>query len=126
MYKKEILKYILIGFLTTLISFIFYYTGIYLGVNYGVANILSNVVSIIFAFFANTYFVFTYKTKGVAQLLLLFCKFSSIRIIFMFGETFLLFIIIDLLSLDPYIAKFISTAIVILMNYIVSKFFIYQ
>lgn len=122
----EIYMYLIIGVLTTLISFIVYGVLVYFNAEVETANIISNIISIIFAFIANSLFVFNFKFTNLKLTLIKFFQFSFFRIILMLLETGLLWLLVKNIGFDKYICKFATTCLIVALNYILSKFVIYK
>lgn len=122
----EIYMYLIIGVFTTLLSLVLYTILSKLGFSVSTSNIISNIIAIVFAFITNSIFVFRYKFTSIKLLLIKFFQFSFLRIVIMFLETIALIFIVDYLDFNKYISKFITTILIIIINYIISKYIIYK
>ena len=122
---KELFRYGIIGVLTTIINIIFYYVFVdILKINYIISTILSWLVAVIFAFFGNKYVVFkNNQTKGFWKELNYFMltRYTT-GIIYIF----IMFLGVDLLKKNDFIIKIISNIIVIILNYILAKLFVFK
>ena len=124
----EIIRYLIIGILTTLVSLGTYYALVLTILNpddalqVQVANVISWVVSVLFAYFTNRSFVFKVKDSHVLSE---FCKFVASRIFTLLVDMAIMFIFVSLLHLDDKIIKLITQVIVIVLNYILSKFLVF-
>lgn len=117
--NKEIIKYLIVGILTTILSiFIYFVSSELLGFGYIVSNIFSWVLSIIFAFFMNKKIVFN-STDGLWQEQ--FVNFTGSRLITLVVEIALMFIFLNILTLTNMVAKVIAQLIIIVLNYIFGK-----
>lgn len=129
-YKRheEIINYLFIGGCTTLISLIAYYFSVFTFLNPNVswelqlANIISWVVGVIFAFITNRKIVF--KSKNV-KVLKEVEKFLGARIVTLLIDMIFMYMTVTVLSLNDKIMKIISNIIVIVLNYIFSKLFVF-
>jgi Predicted membrane protein len=123
---EEVFNYLIVGGLTFLVSILSYYVlARLLNIEIMTSNVLSWVIAVIFAFFMNKIFVFKSKQKGnkLAKEVIEFVKF---RILSLVIELVLIYITVKVLKFDDMIMKIIAQIIVILLNYIFSKFFIFK
>ena len=90
-----------------------------------VSNIIAWLVSVIFAYFTNKLFVFESKSwnSGVLGELL---RFVGSRVTSGVIETVSLLVTVDILGWNGNIMKLFLAAIVIVLNYILSKFFVFK
>lgn len=124
----EIIRYLIIGILTTLVSLGTYYALVLTVLNpdnaleLQIANIISWIVSVIFAYFTNRSFVFKVKDSHILSE---FFKFVISRIFTLLVDMAIMFIFVSLLHLDDKIVKLITQVVVIVLNYILSKFLVF-
>lgn len=131
LYKKyeEIINYLVVGFLTTLVSLIIYYglAFTYLNPNKAIelqiANVISWIGSVLFAFITNRKFVFKSKNKKVLNEL---STFVGSRVLTLLIDIVLMFILVTSLKFNDKISKLISQVFVIIFNYIFSKVFVFK
>ena len=131
-YKKheEIINYIISGGVTTVVSLITYYLCIYTFLSpdnafeLQVANIISWVAGLIIAYITNRLFVFKSKSKK-KQRLKEITKFVSSRITTLLVDMLIMFLTVTLLHLNDKIMKIISNVVVIVLNYVLSKIFVF-
>lgn len=124
----EIIRYLIIGILTTLVSLGTYYAltltvldpeDVY---ELQLANIISWVISVLFAYFTNRSFVFKVKDTHILSE---FFKFVMSRIFTLLVDMAIMFVFVSLLHLDDKIIKLVTQVIVIVLNYILSKFLVF-
>ena len=123
MYKKynEIINYVIFGVLTTLVSLVTYYLcSKVFHIYYLVSNVISFIISVLFAYVTNKIYVFKSDAKGSKVLKELFAFVSS-RILSFIIENVILVILVSVIKLDDMISKTIVQIIVIILNYILSK-----
>lgn len=120
-------RYIFAGALTTFVNF-FVFTLLckvfLLDVN--ISNIISVILSILFAYVINKIYVFEAKTKNFKDLFFEFFKFISARGVTMLIEVGGVFVLYSLLKIDELISKLIINVIVLILNYIISKFLVFK
>lgn len=119
-------KYIIAGGATTVVNFVVF--GILndvFGINVNISNIISVVCSILFAYVVNKLYVFSSKTSGGRALLVEFSKFVGARAFTMVVEVGGVFLL-DLLHWNGFVAKLATQVIVLVSNYVISKFFVFK
>lgn len=120
----EVFNYLFIGGCTTLISIIIYaFCTRLFGLSLIISNIISWIISVIFAYFSNRVVVFkSSSTKYLKE----FLSFTSSRIITLFLDTFLMILFVKKLFINDIISKIIVQIVVIIGNYILSKLFVFK
>lgn len=125
---EEIINYLFIGGCTTLISLVAYYISVFTFLDPNVswelqlANIISWIVGVIFAFITNRKVVFKSKNKKVLNEVE---KFLGARIVTLLIDMLFMYLTVTVLSLNDKIMKIISNVIVIILNYVFSKLFVF-
>ena len=126
--NKEIINYLIIGGLTTLVSLIIYYILVLTILNpensieLQIANIISWICAVTFAYFTNRKYVFESKNKSKKELI----KFFLLRIGTLLIDMALMYIFVSTLHFNDKIIKIIVQIVVIILNYIFSKFFVFK
>ena len=87
-----------------------------------IANILSWIGAVIFAYFTNKYYVFKDDRKDKTGII----KFFSSRIVTLLLDMLLMYILVTKLGFNDKIIKIIVQVIVIVGNYVLSKFFVFK
>lgn len=125
--KKEILLYLFFGGLTFLISmFMFIILNKFMNMNELSANVYSWVVAVLFAFITNKLYVFTSPKTSFVNNLKQLVTFSSGRVMTLILEEGILYIFVMVLGFPGIAIKFIAQVIVIVLNYIISKIFVFR
>ena len=91
-----------------------------------VSNGIAWVVAVIFAYISNKLFVFFSKTDNVKELIKEIILFFSARIYTLIIETIFLNVTIDFYHYNSIFMKIISNIIVIILNFIFSKIFVFK
>ena len=126
---EEFIRYIIIGGLTTLVSLGVYYLLVYTILNPDIpfelqlTNIISWIVSVTFAYFTNRSFVFKSRDKSNFKEVL---EFYLSRVSTLVLEMILMYLLVTVLHFNDKIIKIIAQVIVILANYILSKFIVFK
>lgn len=124
---KEIVRYIIVGGFTTLFNLIVFTTSCkFLKIDVNVSNIISIILSIIFAYITNKIFVFESHTHSLKELYLECSKFISARFLTMIIEVGGVFILYNIIGQDELVAKLETQVIVLIGNYLISKFFVFK
>ena len=121
---KEILCYLFFGAVTTAVSIISFAVFEYLKIDALVANIFSWILSVFVAFITNSLWVFEgdLKTEFIKKAL----KFYAARLFTLLVEEVLLFIFIKLLHFDALFVKCLAQIIVVVLNYVISKLYVFS
>ena len=121
---KEIILYLVFGVLTTIVGIItFYLFYRILGMHELIANIFSWILAVLFAYYTNAKWVFINKNSNEASTLI---KFFAGRLFSFFVEEIILIIFVTKLGFDGVLIKVIAQVIVIVLNYIISKLFVFK
>lgn len=129
LYKKyrEIIDYIIFGGLTTLVNIVaFFIFETLLGWPYLIANAIAIVLSILFAYITNKLFVFKTRDMTFNENAIEFVKFIGFRLVSGLADMAAMWILVDLISIDTNIAKLLTQFIVVVLNYVFSKLFIFK
>lgn len=128
LYKhKEIILYIVFGVMTTAISIIVYwFFNVKLGVDELLSNIISWIFSVLFAFVTNRIWVFESKTSGLKNYFLQMLSFYVGRLSTLAVEELILLVFIKRLSFESMAVKIVASVVVIILNYVISKLFIFR
>ncbi len=129
---SEAVRYIFIGGCTTLVNllsfgFLCYLTPLGnsdLGIT--VSNVISVMIAILFAYFANKIFVFRSKTKTVKELIIEMSKFIGARLGTMLIEVGGVWIAVSLLNQNEMVGKLETQILVLIGNYFISKFLVFR
>ncbi len=116
--------YLVFGVLTTVVSFAVFCVFEFAGANYMVSTVFKNVAGILFAYFTNRGIVFGSKATG-GQKAAEFFKFVSSRLLTFGFDMLFMFLMVDRLGVNDLIAGALSTVIVIVLNYVLSKLFVF-
>jgi cell wall teichoic acid glycosylation protein gtcA len=91
-----------------------------------IANIIAWILAFIFAFITNKLFVFESKSWETQIAMKEFVGFLSARLATGILDTVLMWLFVSIISLDDTLSKIIINILVIIINYIASKFFIFK
>ena len=126
---REVIAYLIIGFLTTVLNLFTYYvcTKYFLNpekiINVEIANVIAWVVGVIFAYVTNRVIVFRSKNENVVSEGV---KFFLGRIFTLLLELVLMALMVSVLRINDKIAKIICQVVIIVGNYLISKIFVFK
>ena len=138
---KELITYVIFGVLTTLVNFFAFwlFTKILGEELYLINNAIAWVVGVIFAYITNKLFVFESKSWDLKVVTKEITGFLGARIFSFLVEEGGMFLFITVLGLGEksltilnltitgqFIVKILLAVIVVVMNYVFSKFFIFK
>ena len=124
---REIILYLVFGGLTTLVNFVVYFlctSG--LSLSWSVSNVAAWVLAVLFAYVTNRIWVFQSKTKGASALLREFLSFVLCRLLSLGFDMAIMFLCVDVLHINDLIAKVFTQVVVIVLNYVFSKWIIFR
>ena len=130
LYKKyeEIINYIIVGVLTTVVSWLAYAVcKLFMNVDNAfqmqLAVIIRWIAGVVFAYFTNRKYVF--KSKNTNMIKEAF-DFTTSRLVTLFLDMFVMWVLPTVFGVDDWISTFISAVLVTVTNYIFSKFLVFN
>lgn len=124
---KHLVLYCIFGALTTFVNYIVFFP-LYNVAHFSatLSNGISWGVAVLVAFLTNKTFVFKSKDWSAGKILPEFVRFTACRMGSGILETGVLFFAVDLLQYNGNLCKIIVSVMNIVLNYIFSKFFVFQ
>lgn len=124
---RGILLYLFFGGLTTLVNYVIYFPLYYFcDMPASVINILAWTCAVIFAFFTNKPFVFESHDWSAEVVFPELGKFVGSRVFSGLAETGLIALTVDLLKWSGTAMKIAASILVIILNYIASRWFVFH
>ena len=129
MIVKETLLYIISGVASVVITLIIYYFCVFIFLDANdafelqVANVLSWFVAVVFVYFTNRKYVFCSSNPKIIREMF---GFLLSRLFTLLVDMAIMFAFVSFAHFDDKIFKIISQIIVIVLNYIISKFLIFN
>lgn len=124
---KEGMRYLVFGGFTTVVNIIVFYicqSGFKLSTI--ISNIIAWIIAVFFAYITNKWCVFYSEAEDIKALFKEISSFFGARVFTLVIETIFLKITIDLIGMNSILMKIISNIIVIVLNFIFSKLFIFK
>ena len=124
---RDTIPYLIFGVLTTLVNIVtFDVLWQFLGWNYQIANALAYLISVIFAYVTNKLWVFNSHTNTWSAFFKEMGSFFLFRAASWVIDQGTMTIGVSLLHGNGLIVKIIANVVVIVLNYIFSKFIIFR
>ena len=123
----EPITYLFFGGLTTVVNIVVYLIfreGI--GLYYQTANVISWIASVLFTYFTNKLCVFEAKTETQQESWAAFGKFIFFRVLSLGLDMLCMYLFISILATGDLVAKLVTQVVVVLANYVFSKFLIFN
>lgn len=125
LYENDVVRYVFFGGCTTLVNLACFYVLRKCGIELNTANFISIITAIIFAYIVNSKYVFQDKCETFKEHIRPFCKFISARLLTMVIEIGGVWLLVEIMMLNDMAGKFCTQFIVLILNYIFSKFFVF-
>lgn len=123
---KEFISYGIWGVVTTLLHILLFWILIKIGIKYYIANIITLITIKALAYIINKVFVFKSKCKNKKELVSEIIKYIISRLFTMIIDYIGLIILVEVFKMDEMIGKIIVLIIVVIINYILSKKYVYK
>lgn len=123
---KEVILYLVFGGLTTLVNIVSYAVfARILNMDTVTGTSVAWLISVIFAYITNKIFVFESKTNTFALLVKECVSFFGCRLATGLLDVLIMFVSVNILHFNDMVMKILSNILVIILNYIFSKLFIF-
>lgn len=123
---KEMILYLICGGMAFVLSVaLFAFFHITMRINELTANILSWVITVVFAFYTNKYIVFEDHGQTGKTFWEQFLSFTGGRLVTLGAEEVILFVFITWLAFASVPVKIFAQIVVIVLNYIISKWYVF-
>ena len=123
----DILTYLVFGVLTTVVNYVIY-LPLYnlMGMSATASNAIAWVAAVAFAYLTNKPFVFRSHDWSMKTVIPELTKFVSCRIGSGVLETLIILVTVDILGWNGNIWKLFTSILVVVLNYVASKLFIFK
>lgn len=124
---KEVILYLVFGVLTTVVNIAVYLLcSKLIDIDVVISNILAWFVSVLFAYVTNRKWVFESSAVGFSSVMREAIGFFAGRIGTGVMDTLLMYLTVEILHYDDLLMKILVNVIVIVANYLISKFLIFR
>ena len=124
---KEVILYIFFGGCTTLVNIVVYYLCAHpLDMSTTMSTIISWILSVTFAYVTNKIWVFESNVDNKHDLLKEIVSFYGCRLSTGILDLIIMIVFVDILMFNDLIIKILSNILVIVLNYVASKLYIFK
>lgn len=124
---RDAIVYLIFGVLTTVVNYLVYLPCYnLLGISSAVSNVIAWAAAVLFAFVTNKPFVFRSHDWSRAVVIPEFVKFVGTRLGSGGIETAILLLSVDILGWNGNVWKLLTSVIVVVLNYIGSKWLVFR
>lgn len=123
--NRETITYILFGVLTTIVNFLSYEGLFRLGLSNMTANWMAWIIAVTFAYIVNKWSVFRSRSSNIKEELVKMGKFYGARLVSLGVEQLGMLVFVEVLGFHRWLIKGGLSFIVIVLNYIFSKLYIF-
>ena len=126
---REIVRYLIVGVLTTVVSLGIYYLLVYTildpsnPISLQIANVVSWIGAVLFAYVTNRKFVFQSKNEHVKKEAL---SFFGSRVVTLLMDMAIMFVGVSVLRYSDKWMKLVSQVVITVLNYVFSKLFVFR
>lgn len=121
---KEALSYLFYGVLTTLVNWgVFQVLNDTFSVNWEYANVIAWIAAVVFAYITNRKYVFKSISPNIIREFLFF---TQLRFLSLLLDMLAMYILIEMITITPFMSKVITGILVLILNYIFSKKIIFK
>ena len=120
---NKFIKFGLVGVLNTLINWIIFILLNFIGIYYIVSNIIAYAIATANSYIWNSKWVFKYNGKNKKETTV---KFLILNLIGLGLNTAILYLLVDMAGFNKLIALVITTSIVMIINYILNKAWVFK
>lgn len=122
LFELKEFRFLITGGINTVVGYGSYMLFIFLGFQYLIANIFSTIIGTINSYFWNKYFTFKSPKKSFSEVVR-FCIVYATSFLIGMGS---LYILVDILHINTYIAGFINLIFTTLISYFGHNFFSFK
>ncbi len=124
---RELILYVFFGGVTTLVNWGAYalFADVF-RVPYLWATAIAQVLAILTAYITNRTWVFQSRAKGLKGILLEMGRFFSARLVSFVLDMGCMYVGVDLLHFNDDLMKLLSNVVIVIVNYVLSKVFVFR
>ncbi|WP_240422335.1 GtrA family protein [Listeria costaricensis] len=124
--SKELIMYVIMGVLTTVVNLIVFYLLISTGADYKVAVVVAWILSVLFAYITNKKYVFENKTSTMKAFLWEMGSFFFFRLLSLGLNMIVMIVMVDQMHLGEMFSQIVANVLIIIFNYVASKLVIFR
>lgn len=125
--NTELVAYLFAGVATTIVNYVVYFAATrWLNMGVMAGTWAAWVIAVAFGYVVNKAFVFHTHCKTAMELIREAGSFFAMRLVSLGMETVLMFVTVELMHMNDLVMKLIVNIVVIILNYVFSKLFIFK
>ena len=125
--NTELVAYLFAGIATTVVNYLVYFLATrLLGMSVMAGTWTAWAIAVVFAYAVNKAFVFHTHCDSLAALAREAVSFVAMRLASLGMETVIMYVTVEVLGLNDLVMKLVTNLVVIILNYIFSKLFIFK
>ena len=125
LYKNDVVRYVFFGGCTTMVNLVSFFLLRKAGTELNTANLISIILAILFAYVVNSKYVFQDKCETLKDHIKPLGKFIGARLATMVIEVGGVWLLVEQLHMNDMLGKFATQFVVLVLNYIFSKFLVF-
>ncbi|MBP3461171.1 MAG: GtrA family protein [Bacilli bacterium] len=122
LFKYQQIRFLFVGGLNTIVGYGSFALLLLTGMNYLLANTISYIIGVIHSYIWNRKFTFKSKNKSILELI----KFVSVYVVNYLIGLGSLYILVDILKIDKYLAGALNLVITTLISWFGHKYFSFR
>jgi len=120
--KDQRIRFLIVGIINTAVGYGCFAVGIFVGLHYFIAHIIATVIGVTCSYFLNKYFTFKQYEKSWHEVV----RFISVYCVSFVLGSVILYCLIDLLKIRPYIAGGVKLILTIILSWFGHKYFSFR
>ena len=125
--NTELVAYLFAGVATTVVNYVVYFMATrWFGLAVMPGTWAAWVLAVAFGYAVNKAFVFKTHCESMAALAKEAVSFFTMRLVSLGAETVIMFVTVEMIGLNDLVMKLLTNFIVIILNYVFSKLFIFK
>lgn len=117
------IKFALVGVMNTLLNWSIFFILTKVELYYIVANVIAYLIATIHSYFWNSIWVFKYNNGSKIKSPI---KFIVLNIIGLLINTIILYVLVDIFNINKLISLMLTTVIVMIINYVANKVWVFN
>ena len=123
MKSSSYIKFALVGVMNTLLNWSIFFILTKVELYYIVANVIAYLIATIHSYFWNSIWVFKYNNGSKIKSSI---KFIVLNIIGLLINTIILYVLVDIFNINKLISLMLTTVIVMIINYVANKVWVFN
>ena len=123
---REFFRYIIGGIGTTFVNVVIYTVLVLFSMKVHWANLIALISAKVFGYVVNKYYVYQTKNSDLKSISLEASRYITARGLTGIFDYFSTVLLVELWHYPPFLTKYFITGVVIILNYILGKYFVFK